>query len=73
MARSVKNDNEFSDMEEFDRLRLVVQAALDIHESGAPLMVLNGRLKGAQGVMIWIPGYTIQDGEMNLITEAIKG
>ena len=67
MAKSAKEDNSFSDMDEVDRLRLVAQTALIVHDSGAPLMVLNGRFQGMQGIMIWIPGYNILDGEMNLI------
>lgn len=62
MAR--KSDVDFSDLSEADRVRLVANTALIAQMSGG-VQVFNGRYKGAPGVMIWIPGYSIENGEMN--------
>ena len=59
-----KSDVDFSDMSEADRVRLVAQTALIAQESGG-VEVMNGRYGGRLGVMIWIAGYLIEDGEMN--------
>jgi hypothetical protein len=66
MARNAKSDVDFSDMSEADRVRLVAQTALIAQESGG-VEVFNGTFKGVQGVMIWIAGYAIEDGEMNAV------
>ena len=65
MARGAKNDVNFDDLSEADRARLVANTALIAQESGEPVKVFNIRYKGEPGVMIWIPGYKIEDGEMN--------
>ena len=65
MAReNAKNDIDFSDLSEADRVRLVANTALIAQASGG-VTVFNGRYKSAPGVMIWIPGYNIDNGEMN--------
>jgi len=65
MAReNAKNDIDFSDLSEADRVRLVANTALIAQASGG-VTVFNGRYKSAPGVMIWIPGYSISDDEMN--------
>ena len=61
-----KSDVDFSDLSEADRVRLVAQTALIAQASGG-VSVFNGRYQGSQGVMIWIPGYLIKDGEMNQV------
>lgn len=59
-----KKDVDFSDLSEADRVRLVAQTALIAQESGG-VEVFNGRFNGKSGVMIWIPGYRIENNEMN--------
>ncbi len=66
-----KSDVDFSDLSEADRVRLVANTALIAQDSGG-LQVFNGRYKGAAGVMIWIPGYAISDGEMNKLPVVAK-
>lgn len=68
MAKSANGDVNFGDLSEADRVRLVANTALIAQDSGG-LTVFNGKYKGAQGVMIWIPGYRIEAGEMNKLTE----
>lgn len=63
MAKNVKND--FSDLAPHDILRLVANTALVAKEGGGALSVFSGKLRGQSGVMIWIPGWHIEDGEMN--------
>lgn len=67
MAKNEKQANDFSDMSPHDIARLVANTALVAKSSGGPVSVFGGKLKGEQGVMIWIPGYEIDNGEMNLI------
>lgn len=62
-----KNESDFSDMAPHDMMRLVANTALVAKESGGQLSVFSGKLKGQAGVMIFIPGYEITNGEMNRI------
>ena len=64
-SRNHKYKQDFSDLSQADMLRMVTNTALVAKESGGELSIFNGKLKGGQGVMIWIPDYSIQNGEMN--------
>lgn len=64
MAKSAASDVSFGDLSEADRVRLVANTAL-IAQADGGLTVFNGRYKGVPGVMIWIPNYKIENGEMN--------
>lgn len=64
-----KKDADFRDLSPADQARLVANTALVAAESGGPVSVFNGRFKGVQGVMVWMPGYSIENGQMNAIGE----
>ena len=70
MAKNGAND--FSDMSPHDMMRLVANTALVAKESGGNLSVFSGKLKGESGVMVWIPGYSIENNQMNLIQQEIE-
>lgn len=59
-----KSQFNLDNLSEADRVRLVANTALIAQVSGG-VTVFNGRYKSAPGVMIWIPGYNIDNGEMN--------
>lgn len=62
-----KKEVDFSDMSAADQARLVANTALIAQGSGGPVSVFNGSYKKEPGVMIWIPGFAIENGEMNKI------
>lgn len=70
MARKNEKQNDFSDMAPHDIARLVANTALVAKESGGPVNVFGGKYRGERGVMIWIPGYEIVDGEMNRLPDS---
>ena len=61
---SAKKQNDFSDLSEVDAVRLVANTAIVAKESGHNVVVKVATIGGEVGVLVWMPGYTFQAGEI---------
>jgi hypothetical protein len=63
-AKKSKSKVDFSDMSTYDTVNLVINTGIVARDSGHPVRVSTARVKGVGGLMIWIPGYTMIDGQV---------
>lgn len=61
---SAKSNIDFSDLSEVDAVRLVANNAVVAKESGHNVSVSVANRNGQIGIFIWMPGYTVVNGEI---------
>jgi uncharacterized protein GlcG (DUF336 family) len=53
---------DFSDLSPHDAIALVANSAVVARESGHPVEVAVARRNGVTGILVWMPGYLMQNG-----------
>lgn len=66
---SVKTQPDFSDLSSLDAVSLVVNTAVIAKKSGHPVMVGHTSHNDLSGIVIFIPGYRNEDGQIRPLKE----
>lgn len=64
---SSKSSSEKLGMSKHNAYEWVMTAALSVREDGHPIVVKQARVAGEQGLLIFIPGYTMAEGALQAI------
>lgn len=65
-----KKKLDFSDMSRFDAVAMVANTAVVARDSGHPVTVRHARIQGERGILVFIPGFELIDGNLKLVEEA---
>lgn len=67
MSESKKQKTDLRHLSKFDAAALVANTALVARDSGHPFVVRHAKVQGEQGILIFIPGFELVDGELRLV------
>ena len=62
-----KKKQDFSSLSRFDAAALVANTALVARDSGHEVVVRHAKVQGEQGILIFIPGFELVDGNLSLV------
>jgi hypothetical protein len=52
----------FNDMPRHDMVGMIIATALEAKQAGLPLIAVNATRQGVRGLMVWMPGYIVENG-----------
>ncbi|OQB38038.1 MAG: hypothetical protein BWY09_01453 [Candidatus Hydrogenedentes bacterium ADurb.Bin179] len=53
----------------FDAVALVVNTALKVRDGGHEIVVRHAKVAGEAGILVFLPGFELTDGNLKLIQE----
>lgn len=59
---------DFGHLSRFDAAALVANTALKVRDSGHAVIVRHAKVLGEQGILVFIPGFELIDGDLKLVT-----
>lgn len=60
--KSPTNQADFSDMQPHDAVAMIVNTAVTAINSGHNMKVYDTKREGKRGLLIWMPGFVIENG-----------
>ena len=57
-------------MSRFDAVALVANTALEVREAGHDVVVCHAAISGNRGILIFMPGFELIDGNLRLVASA---
>jgi hypothetical protein len=66
-AKQEKKQSGLSRLSRFDAAALVANTAVEVREGGHNIVVKHARVQGEQGILIFIPGFELVDGDLRLV------
>lgn len=69
-TKQEKKQKDFSHMSRFDVAGLVANTALMARDSGHQVVVRHARVEGQRGILVFIPGFELHDGNLSLVDES---
>lgn len=68
-SKKQKKKPDFSSLSRFDAVAMVANTALVAREGGHSVTVRHARIEGQRGILIFIPGFELVDGDLRLVEE----
>ena len=67
-----KGKQESSDLSRFDAAALVASTAVEVRDKGHQIVVRHAKVQGEQGILIFIPGFQLVDGNLSLVANEVQ-
>jgi hypothetical protein len=69
LTKQKKTPPNTESLSRFDAVALVVNTAIKVRDGGHDIVVRHARVTGQAGILVFLPGFELNDGNLKLVPE----